>query len=193
TSGVAATGTLVTGDTGGNTIGVNWGRWDGSYTVMENGVAETPIGSFHYIYSPNVTPFTTLQALTGTLVTYALAGGTQPTDQNGSAGTLSALNMSFDFSAQAVTGINMTLTTPGTGSINVSSSVISVPIGDLAGPGMKLDSLNNISVTGGYVGQISGTFIGPNAEGLITTYGFREDVPVSTKGVAGTALLCTTC
>ncbi|MDH3354908.1 MAG: FecR family protein, partial [Chromatiales bacterium] len=42
---LAATGTLVTGDTGGNTIGVNWGRWDGSYTVMENGVAETPIGS----------------------------------------------------------------------------------------------------------------------------------------------------
>lgn len=55
--------------------------------------------------------------------------------------------------------------------------------------GVNLDSTNGISVTTGFQGTISGTFVGPNAEGVITTYGFREDTTPSTKAVSGTALL----
>lgn len=168
---------------------MNWGRWSGSYVVTENGVPETAMGDFHYIYSPNVTPLSTLQSLTGSM-TYNVYGNTQPTDHQGGVGTLSNMDIMFDFSNQEITDLDMSVSTPATGTISASGSALSIPIDDFTGPnGMDLNSTNGISVTTGYQGTINGSFVGPNAEGVITTYGFREDTTPSTKAVSGTALL----
>lgn len=188
---IAATGSLNSTYVGGDgTLGVNWGRWSDDYVITENGIPTTNMGDFHYIYSPNVTPDTVLQSLTGTSYYYQIAGGTQPTDQNGATGTLTTLSIDINFSTQVVENINMGLSTPSTGTIDVSAiAPLSIPISDLSNGGIALESANGFNVTTGYVGHINGTLIGPSAEGLMTTYGFREDRNPSTKAVSGTALI----
>jgi hypothetical protein len=193
---ISATGSLVAGSTGGDaTIGVNWGRWTGSYIVTENGVPATNMGDFHYIYSPNVTPDAMLQTLTGTNYYNNVAGGTQPTDQNGAVGTLNWLNIDVNFSNQTVTNLDMSITTTATNTINAYSlsGPLAIPLNDLTGSGISIDATNGFdpgtSGLNGYVGEIQGTFVGPNAEGLMTTYGFRENTNPSTNAASGTALL----
>ncbi|MCW8982606.1 MAG: hypothetical protein OQK13_01035, partial [Gammaproteobacteria bacterium] len=198
---ISATGTLVAGSTGGNpTIGVNWGRWSGSYVITENGIPDTTMGDFHYIYSDNVTPAAVLQNLTG-VVYYYSPTGTAPTDQNGATGSLNSLSMQIDFGSQTVTDLNLSVTTPATGTISAYSlsGPLSIPLNDLTGNGVAIDATNGFdpgtSGLNGYVGEIQGTFVGPglmqgnSTDGIITTYGFREDTNPSTNAVSGAALI----
>jgi hypothetical protein len=190
---LAATGTLNTPYVGGDALGVNWGRWSGSYIVSENGVASATMGDFHYIYSDNVTPAAALQSLTGGYYRYSNGNGTLPTDENGATGSVTSIAVDIDFTNQNVTNVSMSVSTPSTGTITVNpSTTITIPLSDLTTSGITLDAANNFTVTSGYVGQINGTLIGPNAEGLMTTYGFREDTAGSTKAISGTALLLDT-
>lgn len=88
-----------------------------------------PWGDFHYIYSPNVTPLAALQALTGSM-TYNVNGNTQPTDHLGGVGTLNNIDIMFDFSSQAIQDINMSVSTPATGTITATGSALGIPMGD---------------------------------------------------------------
>lgn len=179
----SATATLT--DTGGDPIGVNWGRWSGDYVIVENGLVQETTASMHYIYSPNITPLSVVQSMTGS-ISYTLAGGTSPTDYLGNVGTLNFFNIGVDFSAQAVTSAWLGLTIAGT-DINASLAGGSVPITTAiaVSGGINIqDTTNNLD------GDISMQFIGSKADAIAATYSLWDSATmVSTQAVTGTAFL----
>lgn len=179
---VPGTATLV--DTGGDPIGVNWGRWNGDYVIMENGVLTATSGSFHYIYTPNVTPLSVVQARTG-FTSYSFAGGgTAPTDQAGNIGTLNYLDMSVDFDLQQISSVYLGATV-GTFSI-VASSMAPVAITDAISSSGGIDMQGTDTALDGHIDM---SFVGPNAEAIAASYGFQSTNLPSTMAITGTALL----
>ncbi|MCW8919588.1 MAG: FecR family protein [Gammaproteobacteria bacterium] len=178
----AGTASLV--DLGGDaTIGINWGRWEGDFVVLENGIAEQAVGSFHYIYTPNITPLSVVQARSG-YVSYMLSGGTMPTDQAGNVGALQSFDMYVNFDAQSVDSVYLSGTV-GTTSFN-ATSLGSVSITDALNTdlGIKIEDTSNA-----LVGRVDMQFIGSNAEGIAATYGLQGNTPPSQTAITGTALL----
>jgi hypothetical protein len=183
----AGTASLV--DLGGNsTIGVNWGRWEGDFVVRESGQVDQTYGGFHYIYTPNVTPLSVIQARTGSF-DYALAGGTAPTDQNGNTGVLDSFDISVNFDSATIDSVYLSGTV-GTTSFSASSSATSgVAITDALNPDLGInitDSSNTLA------GRVDMQFIGNNAEGIAASYGLQGDTAPSQTAITGTALLLET-
>lgn len=85
-------------------VGVNWGRWEGAYRLVENDQVLTGLGSMHFMYSPNATSADVLKNLgsLGTQVGFSVSGNTQPTNHLGDVGTLLQAQMVVDFLSQAV-------------------------------------------------------------------------------------------
>jgi hypothetical protein len=181
---VPGTATLV--DHGGDaTIGINWGRWEGDFIVMENGQLIQAAGSFHYIYTPNLTPLSVIQARTGS-TSYALSAGnaTAPTDQNGTVGVLSSFNIAVDFDNQQIINANLS---GSVGSISFSANnSTSVAITDAMNPnkGINIDD-----TSAGLSGRIDMQFVGYNAEGIAASYGLHDTNLPSQNAITGTALL----
>jgi hypothetical protein len=179
---VPGTATLV--DHGGDAIiGINWGRWEGDFIVMENGQLNQTAGSFHYIYTPNLTPLSVIQARTGA-TSYMLSGGTAPTDQNGTVGTLSSFNIGVDFDNQQIMYADLYGDMGGT-SFNAYSSA-SVAITDALDPNKGINVDNAFM---GLTGRIDMQFVGKNAEGIAASYGLHDINLPSLKAITGTALL----
>jgi hypothetical protein len=176
-------GTATLTDTGGNPVGVNWGRWDGDYVVMKDNVLTQTSGSFHYIYTPNVTPLSTLQARTG-YAYYTLAGGTAPTDQAGNIGTLNYFDMNVDFDLQEISSAYLDATV---GALTISaSSTGPTSIPNVLSSGIGIGMLD---ASGGLDGHVDMNFIGQNAEAIAASYGFHDSNLPSTRAITGTALL----
>lgn len=187
------------GGVGGAGKGVNWGRWDGDYLITENGAVENTLGSLHFIYSPNTTPYSVVQNLTG-FITYTKVGGTSPTDEAGVAGTLNSAYVDVDFSNQDIYGASLSLSVNGK-SISMSA--------DVTNGYLKLaeiyDEQRPIEMTGTCNGGSCGTsmnmrgdwsimFVGDSAERIMSTYGISQDVDTSigeksSVGVSGTVVL----
>ena len=70
---------------------VSWGRWSSGYEVVENGTAQNPIGSFHFMYADSVTPDSVKANKTGEIL-YTFNGSstafTKPESENGADGAL---------------------------------------------------------------------------------------------------------
>jgi hypothetical protein len=162
-----------------------WGRWSGDTLRVEGGEVVNPLGSYHYMYSPNLTTSTQLAAITGSF-TYSYVGGTAPTDERGTVGRISSASVAVDFSKQQITNYSLSLTIP--------SSLISEDWSATGNGSFKQFSGNGIALAGtcnGCSGSLStpatgsahGAFVGPQARGMISAFNLQA----GGNSVAGTA------
>lgn len=180
--------TLVPSSVGGNaTLGVNWGRWNGDFIVTEDGKSFITKNDFHYIYSENLTSPSQLATLggLGRSVNYSLADGTLPTDNLGNV-ALSApsIYMDVDFINQRVTSYDVFATVNGH---SYEASANNIAFQDL-NSGFNIRGTSEVScLSGSCTGEASVLFVGPQAQGALTSYHINE--PDGSKGITGTGLL----
>ena len=191
-------GTATLSDAGGDaSYGSNWGRWNGDFIVVDNGTVDQTAGAFHYIYSPNITPLSTIHALTGNFTYVAIPGaGTAPTDESGAVGTLNAVSFDVDFTNQVFTNGYLDVTISGRDLYLDHSSFTPVPIDQVLSGDADIALTGTCSGSCGSVTNINGNlsidFVGPNAERALGSYGISADSGPSTPstfGVTGTAYL----
>lgn len=168
-------------DTGSiDSLGVSWGRWEGDFS---DGAA-TFSGNVAFTVTDNLTEPSTLGGLSGAL-DYALAGGPSAFDVNENIWTVDALSLNVDFDAMVV-GLNQ-FQVSSTQARSVLAFDDSDPVGS-----RFLDTDNNklgITIDGAsFEGvQISGQFVGINAEGMIVVFAASDSDRV--HEVTGTSIL----
>lgn len=175
-------------DIGGDPIGVNWGRWDASYEFTINDVPQTTQGPLHYIYSDQITSPSQLTALSGLLgsktYSYIAGTGTRPTTISGQAASLNTVQMDVDFAASTVLNYSIQVSLPE------NNVVVDMALDTAAGP-VLFDNMGDMTLMdvscNNCSGKASAAFVGPNAEGAITSYNLsNKDVG---EGIQGTAVL----
>ncbi|RDH81123.1 MAG: hypothetical protein DIZ80_13475 [endosymbiont of Galathealinum brachiosum] len=184
--------TLVPSSIGGSAaLGVNWGRWNGDFILLENGARVPTKDNFHYIYTENLTTPTQLANLggiKGASVTYTAVDGTLPTNHLGDVGSnLATINMGADFIAQEITFYDVdTSITTSNGTAFFQAGIIS--------PVAFQDLSRDFAITGtscdngsGCTGTANVLFVGSEAAGAITSYQIHDDN--GQGGISGTALL----
>lgn len=148
-------------------VPVNWGRWAGGFTVIDQGAAKNSLGSFHFMDAGKILPSSMLP-LTGSW-TYSYIGGTAPTDHNGAAGNIIATNTSLNvnFTAGTMTyNVNAAIAgntwlAGGTGPINGFYG---------SGPGLMLGGSCTGACGSVAMGTAHGMFVGGQAEGAISSF-----------------------
>jgi len=157
---------------------VNWGTWTGPAIV--NG--QLTAGGVHVISTTNPTD---LSGLTLTMASYKYAGGPAPTNGIGTPGaSIQNLNVDVNFTTQQITKYDLQVQSIGTWTANGSGS-----IAEFTGTsGIGLNGMCS-NCKGGTMGQASGTahgtFVGQNADGVITSFGLTS----SGVGLSGAAYL----
>jgi len=185
----SSNGTFDNTKAGGNgTIGVNWGRWDGSWMVTENGQTLNTAGSFHYIYSDKISSAAVVAARTGSSIKYSKTGATVPTDVNGNTIALGKLDVYVNFDTDTVTSVDMTLGVNGNDTNIHQSGTVSIS-DFMNGKGIQLQENCTGCTWDSLSGELNGTFVGTNAEGMMTTYGIEASKTGTSIGVSGAALL----
>jgi FecR protein len=186
---------IVPSSIDGNALGVNWGRWQGNFIVLENKVEQNHRNNLHYMYSPNTIDVTdpNVMAFLGGIYSinqsYSSVGGTNPTDHQGNIGaSLASINMGVDFVNKEIDTYSIFATVNGKTYQAALDSAINptVKFSDLH----KDFALKDISagcISGQCVGQASVIFVGPQAEGAMTSYIVGE--PDGTASISGTNLL----
>ncbi len=179
-----AAGTAVTGATG-----IYYGTWQaGSWTnTWGNGISP---GQFHWAQGPEAGPVYLPEVLTGT-VTYALDGGTAPTNKAGVLGTLNSATLTANFTKQVV-GISLNATVAGNTwnastspgnemplhySSALSKTQFSAWSGG-SGPGTLTVSVSNANGTLAANGWVGGNLSGTGLTGAVLSYNLNGDVPV---------------
>jgi len=157
-------GSAVQLDTGANSsMGSYWGRWQGDFTVAENGLVLSPLGdNLHYIGNSLVTALSTIQAETGE-ATFKYVGGTSPTDQGGNLGSISSgnTNLTVDFDAQVFSKVNLGLMLGG----------VNYQLSNDAKTAIDSDLSTKVIMSGsGLSGDLSAQFVGSKAGGVNATY-----------------------
>lgn len=173
--------------------GVIWGRWAGTIDASDRVTGATLSPAFnpenlHFIAGPESSSPVMLP-ITGTR-TYQFSGGTNPTDNYGTIGTLNSATLSADFSNMTVaTGINATV-----GTTTFDASSIATPIeGGRYFTATHRDSLMITSSGAGagttHTGVISGAFYGAHGESAGAAYSFNTtdggSINTTVSGVAG--------
>ncbi len=192
-TGTTPTLTTTLTDHGSDPVsGISWGRWSGgtfNATDRQTGAIKsvTQAGSLHWITEPVATSATTLP-IAGTFA-YTYAGGTTPTDNIGTPGTLNSATLSADFSNMNVTlGVNVTvagatLNTTGTNVPIIQNTVFYASSQEPAASTSYL----NVGCTGTcgttLGGTVIGKFTGAGAIGAAMTYGLQNGSSV-VSGVA---------
>jgi len=171
---------------GDPTLGVNWGRWNGQFTVLEDGQPLTTSSDFHYIYSENVTSPTQLASLSGLVASYNMAGGTLPTDDLGNVALPgnTSVSMGVNFSTQLVTSYDVSTVVAGN---SYQASANNIPIQDLN----RSFAIQSVSVgcTTSCIGEASVVFVGDQAQGALNSYAIQDISGAPGKAITGTALL----
>ena len=165
-------------------VRVDWGRWQPGFVILQGGVAVTSTGSFHYIYSSDITPIglvATPGALTGGMYTYV--GGTSPTDLSGNLGTLSTAGLLVNFSTQMVTLNITTSINNAAGAPVVLSGAASGGVLDFVSPNIGIAGTTGTPSTATTL-KAYGQFVGPTASGAITSFDLRDNTG---NGAIGTA------
>lgn len=175
-------------DTGGNSVGVNWGRWTDGWNTNLSGAGAAPKGHAHFIYSDTVTADAELINMPTTLGTSTanfnnLIGGTSPTDQFGNVGTLNSASADVTFngtvSGITVSNYNVNFTLGGRTFDMVQSTAVG-----LADARSGLISLQDSGDTN-TPGSASLQLIGTNASHAISGYTVND----SNVQAVGTVLL----
>lgn len=165
-------------------VRVDWGRWQPGFVILQGGIAVTSTGSFHYIYSSDITPIglvATPGALTGGMYTYV--GGTSPTDLSGNLGTLSTAGLLVNFSTQMVTLNITTAINNAAGAPVALSGAASGGILDFVSPNIGIAGTTGTPSTATTL-KAYGQFVGPTASGAITSFDLRDNAG---NGAIGTA------
>lgn len=111
--------------------GMSWGRWQGSWVTSNPAQGIVPVVSgnnLHWFALPTQTQAITLP-ITGT-ISYTYAGGTRPTDNYGTQGTLTSATLNANFTAQQVNvsvGVSMPAST-GAAAVQLNAAANNVPI-----------------------------------------------------------------
>ena len=176
-------------EVGGNgMIGVNWGRWQNSdiQFIDGSGGSSTLLTGLAFVYSPNATTPAQLAGLSS-FQTYDLMGGPSIRDESGAILSGGA-SIDVDFSTQQIvdfygglSGNGRSYSFGATGSTSFSSLS--------AGGDIALDGICSGGACGGsttLTGSATGTFVGPNAEGVIGTFGLNDGS--GNVGVSGAGL-----
>ena len=197
------------------TAEVSWGRWASGYTVVENGLPTLTSGSFHFMYSEDLTPASTITSKNGTLLyryDSTHGGATSPQNRYGATGTLtdyssvtgidghtySGTYLLVDFGAQALTEVGIEATIGGETYVLRDDPSL--------GGDISLDSVLNgqeVALTGScsgggcsslvptdLSGHMSLDFVGDNAEGAVTSYAAEGVNAVTSQpaAISGTIL-----
>lgn len=160
-------------------VTINWGRWDGSFSVVDHGMIKNSIGSFHYIYSPQVTTPTQLQSVTVAHTYNYIPGIGAVTDQNGQLGNITSVFASVDFanpSFSNAVSVSLNASTPGLTWSASGSMSLNTFLGGGTTPGTGTTLIG--TCTGGACsglansakGNINGLFVGAAAQGAITSF-----------------------
>jgi hypothetical protein len=161
-------------DFAGTGSGLNWGRWDGTATITEGGTAVASVPQHHGIYSPNPTAWSDVPS-SGTAL-FQHVGGTAPSDEAGTLGTMNSGTVLVDFGNMNVTSAAYQMTFySGTANQRVYTAGITgtVSFSEAFDPNQGLPLGG--TCTGGacgagktLVGSSNMIFIGPSAEGLLS-------------------------
>ncbi|MGB1109642.1 MAG: FecR domain-containing protein [Gammaproteobacteria bacterium] len=87
-------------DVGGNSIGINWGRWDDNWRYQRTGTSYKPRGAAHFAYTDKATTSAQLAAVAPTIggaATFNHIGGPAPTDGDGITGAVNSWQFNVDF------------------------------------------------------------------------------------------------
>jgi hypothetical protein len=155
--------------TGSGPYGVNWKSWAGGRVTVGGSAT---VGTTHMIESTRLTTATQLAAMPA-LVTasYAYAGGPAPTNGFGVPGAIKALDVEVNFSTQQITRYSLQASAladwnaQGSGSIANFTGTVGIPLGGSCSgctPGAGSPAAS---------GTAHGAFVGPAAEGMITSFG----------------------
>jgi len=175
-------GTAVLVDDGGLAApGINWGRWRDGWHGFDGNNPIQGAGSWHYIYSPNVTSQTDLEGLNITAIflqmldsTSTIPLGTRPTDQFGNTGTwgtgTNRAIMAVDFGAAKIIDYKVQMNFSG----NILNGHLQGGPVDFIQPGASfmLDSCAGSGCTPNPTtgtGRAAVTFVGPNASHAINS------------------------
>ena len=165
---------------GGN---IAYGRYNGASLGFSGPGTGTPIpGSIHFIHGPSGYPVYLSDVLTGS-ATYTLAGGTSPTNQANTAGTLSAATINVNFTDRTL-DLSMALSLPGAGgnaggSWNVSAADVGIALNGFSGStddhmvitnNVGASSTTDSRLTGGF----QGSFVGSGNSGIVLGYGITD-------------------
>ncbi|WP_067861988.1 FecR family protein [Neptuniibacter marinus] len=176
------------------TAEVSWGRWGSGYTVVENGFPTVTSGSFHFMYSDDLTPDSVITNKTGDFVYRydATHGGyTSPQNETGATGTLNDFSTVTGTGGHVYSGTYFRVDFDGQKllEIGVEADILgnSYELREAASADLNLSSVLNgeeVALTGtcsgltcgaGVVstdlsGHMSIDFVGDNAEGAVTSY-----------------------
>jgi hypothetical protein len=159
---------------------VDWGTWTGPAIV--NG--QLTAGGVHVISTSAPTDLANLPAALMT-ASYGYAGGPAPTNGIGTPGAMiQRLDVGVNFSSQQITSYDLQVQSIGTWTANGSGSIAAFT----GASGIDLNGMCS-NCNGGGMGQASGTangtFVGKNADGVITSFGLTS----SGVGLSGAAYL----
>ena len=160
---------------------INWTTWSGGEVKV--GGVET-VGATQVI---GTTDKTVLAALPASLVsaTYTYSGvGPAPTNQAGVAGTINSLSVGVSFSNQMITSYDLNASAGGTtwdSRLNATAPHSITNFTDAGG--IRLTGTCS-SCGGTTAGTAHGTFVGTQAENLITTFGLSGSANQSLNGAA---------
>ena len=159
---------------GGDPLGVNWGRWLSTDIVAkQDGSDADLITGLAYVYSPNLTPITTIGNLSST-ATYNTVGGPSIRDETGAIVT-GSLALGIDFNSPGtITSFGGTLSGNGrTYSVSLDTPGAFPLLAFLTGDNVPI--LANCTgcpdMITLLIGQTGGSFVGPGAEGFIGSFG----------------------
>lgn len=192
---------------------VTWGRWATGYTIVENGVETDIAGSFHFMYTNNLTPNSVITNKSGDYV-YRLGSTvgayTSPEIETGATGTLETFvgdggtgghlykgtYFRVDFDRQQLLEVGIEANVAGGSyalredpSANLSLSNV------LNGNDVKISgTCTGGSCSGGTTdlsGKMTIDFVGAGAEGAVTSYGASgtNASTGTTATITGTILL----
>jgi len=152
--------------------GINWGRWEGDWYAQDSYGSGLGQGSWHYIYSPNVTTDNDLLVLKNNNVLGAfdlVAGsGTTPTDEHGNLGTYSTTpRMYVDFGTSQIIFYEVGVDINGVtlyGALAGGNSVT------FSGPGAKMFLDVRKGANWGGMGEANVVFVGPLASHALSNF-----------------------
>lgn len=170
--------------TGRGPNGVNWSSWAGGRVTVGGSAT---LGTTHMIESTRMTTPAQLAAMPAAMVTasYAYAGGPAPTSGFGLPGAVKSLDVEVNFATQQITNYNLQATAlgdwkaQGSGSLANFTGTAGIALsGSCSGcnPGLGAPAAR---------GTAHGAFVGPAAEGMITSFGLSA----AGKSISGTAYL----
>jgi hypothetical protein len=159
---------------------VDWGTWKGGPAIVNGQVTA---GGVHVISTTNPTNLASLPPAL-VLASYSYAGGPATTNGVGGQGSIQKLDVDVNFSTQQITKYDLQVQSIGTWNANGSGSIS-------AFTGTSGIALNGTcsSCQGGSMGTARGTahgtFVGAQAEGMITSFGLTS----AGVGLSGAAYL----